>query len=295
MPLIRCGTFVFGRGLVETVEDFGNQGALPSHPELLDYLAVDFRESGWDIKRLLRMMVTSNTYRQSSKIREDLRERDPENYWLARAPRYRRSAEMVRDNALAAADLLEGQIGGASSFPYQPAGLWAEVNHHVFSPKYREDTEKGLYRRSLYTFWKRNSPAPAMLTFDASLRSECQVRRQRSSTPLQALVMLNDPQMLEASRVLAANSLGQTRSEVQAADVIFRRLIGRAPTDGEREIITQFYETELNYFDAHPLAAQDYLSAGHHETDLSAGPAKVAAMARVANAVMNSQEGYYKN
>ena len=158
--------------------------------------------------------------------------------------------------------------------------------------------KRAFYRRSLYTFWKRNSPAPAMLTFErSSLRSECQVRRQRSSTPLQALVMLNDPQMLEASRVLAANSLGQTRSEVQAADVNFPPpIIGRAPTDGEREIITQFYETELNYFDAPPAGRAGLSQArGHHETDLSAGPAKVAAMARVANAVMNSQEGYYKN
>ena len=286
---------MFGRGLVESVEDFGNQGSLPSHPELLDYLAVDFRESDWDMKRLVRKMVTSATYRQSSKIREDLKERDPGNYWLARAPRYRRSAEMVRDNALASADLLQREVGGPSAFPYQPEGLWKEVNNHGFSPVYKEDKDEGLYRRSLYTFWKRNAPAPAMLTFDASLRSECQVRRQRSNTPLQALVMLNDPQMLEASRVLAANSLKGSKSEVQAAEIIFRRLIGRPPTNAEREVITQYYESELNYFDAHPIAAMDFLNVGYHETDLSAGPAKVAAMARVANAVMNSQEGYYKN
>ena len=287
---------IYGRGLVESVEDFGNQGALPSHPELLDWLAVDFRENGWDVKRLVRMMVTSSTYKQSSKIREDLQERDPGNYWLARAPRYRRSAEMVRDNALASADLLQRKIGGASVYPYQPAGLWKEVNNHGFSPAYIEDRENGLYRRSLYTFWKRNSPHPAMLTFDASLRGECQVRRQRSNTPLQALALLNDPQILEACRVLAANTLGETPNEVAAADVVFRKLIGRGPTANEREIIQQYYESELDYFDDHPLATQDFLNTGYHETDYGrAGPAKVAAMARVAGTVLNSQEGYYKN
>ncbi|OAV44572.1 DUF1553 domain-containing protein [Lewinella sp. 4G2] len=286
---------MFGRGLVESVEDFGNQGSLPSHPELLDWLAVDFRENGWDVKRLVRMMVTSSTYKQSSKIRQDLLDRDAGNYWLARAPRYRRSAEMVRDNALASSGLLEEKVGGQSVFPYQPQGLWKEVNNHGFSPAYIEDQENGLYRRSLYTFWKRNSPSPAMLTFDASLRGECQVRRQRSSTPLQALVMLNDPQILEACRVLAANSLADSRNEVEAADLIFRNLIGRHPTPNEREIIQQYYENELNYFDDHPLAAQDFLNTGYHQTDQRAGSAKLAAMARVANTVMNSQEGYYKN
>ncbi len=286
---------VFGRGLVESVEDFGNQGALPSHPELLDYLAVDFREGDWDIKRMMRLFVTSATYRQSSKIREDLKESDPGNYWLARAPRYRRSAEMIRDNALASADLLQHKVGGPSTFPYQPAGLWKEGNNHFFSPSYVED-EDALYRRSLYTFWKRNAPPPSMLTFDASLRSECQVRRQRSSTPLQALVLLNDPQIVEASRVLAANTLASTRNEVEAADVIFRKLIGRQPTANEREILRSYYESELDYFDDHPLAAQDFLSTGYHETPFgAAGPAKVAAMSRVANTILNTQEGYYKN
>ena len=280
----------FGRGLVESVEDFGNQGALPSHPALLDWLAVDFQTNGWDVKRLMRMMVTSATYRQSSKIRTDLAERDPDNHWLARAPRYRRSAEMVRDNALAVSGLLQREIGGASAFTYQPDGLWAEVNHHNFSPVYKIDTSE-MYRRSLYTFWKRNAPAPAMLTFDASLRSECQVRRQRSNTPLQALVLLNDPQTLEACRVLAANAL----TEGQPVNTVFRRLTGRLPTASERGILSQFYEDELQYFHDHPLAAQEFLSTGYHKTSQSAGAARVAALARVANTVLNSTEGYYKN
>ena len=286
---------MFGRGIVESVEDFGNQGALPTHPELLDWLAVDFRESGWDVKRLIRMMVTSATYRQSSVIRPELQERDPDNQLLARGPRYRRSAEMVRDNALAVSGLLQPKIGGPSTFPYQPAGLWSETNSHDFSPAYQIDTAQGLYRRSMYSFWKRNAPPPAMLVFDASLRSECQVRRTRSNTPLQALVLMNDPQTIEACRVLAANTLDRNHSDVEAAKEVFRSLIGRQPTTNELEIITQFYEHELNYFADNPVATMEFLNTGYHDTDLDAGPARIAAMARVANTVMNSTEGYYKN
>ena len=286
---------MFGRGLVESVEDFGNQGALPTHPALLDWLAVDFRDNGYDIKRSLRQMVTSATYRQSSVVRPELNDRDPNNYWLARAPRYRRSAEMVRDNALAVSGLLDERIGGRSAFPYQPAGLWEEVGSHGFSPSYRVDTTGGLYRRSLYSFWKRNAPNPAALVFDASLRSECQVRRQRSNTPLQALVLLNDPQTLEACRVLAANVLAEEKDPARAAAHVFRRLTGRSPHTDETLLLTNFFEDELAYFHAHPLAAQSYLQTGAHRTDLDAGDVRVAALARVANTVMNSTEGYYKN
>jgi len=287
---------MFGRGIVETVEDFGNQGSLPSHPELLDWLAVDFRENDWEVKRLIRKLVTSSTYRQSSAIREDLQEADPANYWLARAPRYRRSAEMVRDNALAVSGLLDRKIGGASVFPYQPPGLWSEVGHHPFSPKYVVDsTGGGMYRRSLYSFWKRNAPGPAMLVFDASLRSECQVRRQRSNTPLQALVLLNDPQTLEACRVLAANSLTENDDPSRAARLVFRALTGRTPTPSEYLVLTQYFEDELSYFHDHPVATQDFLRTGYHATDVAAGEAKIAALARVASLVMNSTEGYYKN
>ncbi|MCP9235770.1 DUF1553 domain-containing protein [Lewinella sp. JB7] len=286
---------MFGRGIVESVEDFGNQGALPSHPALLDWLAVDFRESDWDVKRLVRMMVTSATYRQSSVVRPELAERDPSNIWLARGTRYRRSAEMIRDNALAASGLLEPRIGGASTFPYQPRGLWSETMSHSFFPGYRIDSVHGIYRRSMYTFWKRNAPPPAMMVFDASIRSECQVRRQSSSTPLQALVLLNDPQIIEACRVLASNALARTADEEAAVDDIFRMLTGRRPTEAETELVADFYDDELAYFTDNPGATREFLGTGFHATDLSAGPARVAAMARVANTVMNSTEGYYKN
>ncbi|MEM1358703.1 MAG: DUF1553 domain-containing protein, partial [Bacteroidota bacterium] len=286
---------MYGRGIVESVEDFGNQGSLPSHPDLLDWLAVDFRENGWNVKRLIRQMVTTAAYRQSSVIRPELEEIDPDNYLLARGPRYRRSAEMVRDNVLAAAGLLEEKIGGASVFPYQPKGLWRETTNHGFFPGYDVDKDNGLYRRSLYTFWKRNAPAPAMLIFDASTRGECQVRRQRSNTPLQALYLLNDPMTLEACRVLASKSLEANEDPARATNEVFRSLIGRSPTAREKEILTQYFEDELTYFHQHPLAAQEFLSTGYHETNLSAGEAKVAALARVANTVLNSTEGYYKN
>ncbi len=286
---------VFGRGIVESVEDFGNQGSLPTHPALLDWLAVDFRENGWNVKRLMRQMVTSATYRQRSVIRPELKDIDPDNYLLARGPRYRRSAEMIRDNALAVSGLLEKKVGGKSVFPYQPAGLWEDVNNHAHSPSYVPDEEEGLYRRSIYTFWKRNAPAPAMMIFDATTRGECQVRRIRSSTPLQALVLLNDPMTLEACRVLASNSLKENNDPAVAVETVFRTLIGRFPSAEEKGIVTQYFEDELSYFHDHPLAAEDFLRTGYHETDLSAGPAKVAALARVANTVLNSTEGYYKN
>ncbi len=285
---------VFGRGIVESVEDFGNQGSLPSHPELLDWLAVDFQENGWDVKRLMRQMLTSATYRQSSQVREDLQERDPDNYWLARSPRYRRDAEMVRDNLLAVSGLLQDKRGGPSAFPYQPAGLWAEVNHHSFSPEYAVDPNN-QFRRSLYTFWKRNAPTPSMLTFDASLRSECQVRRQRSNTPLQALVLLNDPETLAACRMLAARTLDEAGDPVAATELVFRKLTGRLPTSAEHAILNQYYEEELNYFYEHPLATQDFLSTGAVAMDQSPGAARLAAIARVANTIVNSTEGYYKN
>jgi hypothetical protein len=286
---------VFGRGIVASVEDFGNQGSLPTHPELLDWLAVDFRENDWDVKGLIRKMVTSATYRQSSVLRPELSDADPDNLLLARGTRYRRSAEMIRDNLLSVSGLLEGKVGGASVFPYQPKGLWRETTNHGFFPGYKVDEDRGLYRRSLYTFWKRNAPAPAMLVFDASTRGECQVRRQRSNTPLQALVLLNDPMTLEACRVLAGNALEANDDPARATKDVFLALIGRQPTPSESTILTQFYEDELAYFHAHPLATQDFLATGFHQTDLSSGPARVAALARVANTVMNSTEGYYKN
>ena len=286
---------MFGRGIVETVEDFGSQGALPSHPELLDWLAVDFQENGWDLKRLIRQMVTSATYRQSSVIRPELQDIDPDNYLLARGPRYRRSAEMIRDNILAISGLLDPTVGGPSTFPYQPPGLWKEVMTHPFFPEYEEDVNT-LYRRSIYTFWKRNMPPPNMLIFDASSRAECQVRRQRSSTPLQALVLLNDPQIIEGCRVLAAGAFTETNGDEQEAlSQIFRVLTSRHPTGKELHILAAQWQEERNYFSQNQQEAKAYLDIGYQKTDTEYPLNEVAALARVANTILNSTESYYKN
>ncbi|MEM1328494.1 MAG: DUF1553 domain-containing protein [Bacteroidota bacterium] len=287
---------MMGRGLVETVEDFGNQGALPTHPELLDWLAIDFVENGWDVKRLIKQIVTSATYKQSSVIRPELEELDPDNHLLARGMRYRRSAEMVRDNILASSGLLEQKIGGISTFPYQPPGLWKEVVTHPFFPAYEVDYEDGLYRRSIYTFWKRNMPPPNMLIFDASNRGECQMRRQRSSTPLQALVLMNDPQMIEGCRVLAARMWAHTDGNVErASQQIFRLLTSREPNAREQAILLRQYEDELTYFENDPDKATAYLSTGAFEHNEETLVVAVAALARVTNTIMNSTEAYYKN
>ncbi|MBX2877951.1 MAG: DUF1553 domain-containing protein [Saprospiraceae bacterium] len=287
---------MFGRGIVETVEDFGNQGALPSHPALLDWLALKFQESDWDLKELLKLMVSSATYRQSSKIRSDIAERDPENQWLHRGPRYRRSAEMVRDNILAVSGLLNNSIGGASTFPYQPPGLWKEVMTHTFFPEYQEDPESGLYRRSIYTFWKRNMPAPSMLIFDASSRAECQVRRQRSSTPLQALVLLNDPQAIEGCRALAELTYVDSKGDAEKATAtVFRSLTSREPSEKEQAILKRQYLDELAYFQADQSRTQAYLGIGYRPPAQHVPAPELAALARVANTVLNSTEAYYKN
>ena len=286
----------FGRGLVETVEDFGNQGALPSHPALLDWLALDFQQHNWDVKRLVRQLVLSATYRQSSKIRPELQDIDPNNYLLARGPRYRRSAEMVRDNILATSGLLNPNIGGPSVFPYQPEGLWKEVMAHTFFPEYQIDYDHGLYRRSIYTFWKRNMPPPSMLIFDAASRAECQMRRQQSSTPLQALVLLNDPQIIEGCRVLAENMWQSYQGDItNATSNTFRLLTSRKPTTREQAILLKQYKEELNYFKEDQQRSTAFLNIGKQARHSELPLAEIAALARVTNTVLNSTEAYYKN
>ena len=287
---------MFGKGIVETVEDFGNQGALPTHPELLDWLAVDFMENDWDVKRLIRQMVLSATYRQSAKIRRELQEVDPNNNLLARGARYRRSAEMIRDNILATSGLLEKNIGGPSVFPYQPDNLWKEAMTHAFFPEYAIDYENGLYRRSIYTFWKRLMPPPNMLVFDAATRGECQVRRQRSNTPLQALVLLNDPQMIEGCRVLAEKMWRTAEGDIATAtNNAFRLLTSRLPNDREQQLLLQQYEEELVYFNTNQQAALAYMDIGKQRYSVDIPVVKIAALARVTNTILNSTEGYYKN
>lgn len=247
---------LFGRGLVKSVEDFGNQGDLPDHPQLLDWLAVHFIRSGWDVKALHKLIVTSATYRQSSVTSDELREKDPENVWLARGPARRLAGEMIRDNALTASRLLNAEIGGPSVKPYQPDGLW-KINNQVYEP----DTGDKLYRRSLYTYWKRSVPNPTLATFDVPNRSECTVRRQATSTPLQALVLMNDPSFLEAARVIGEQ---MTRSDDlrQGVKRAFQQLTGRAPAAEELQSLLEIRDYEYQKFKGRKKKPVGLLTSG---------------------------------
>ena len=285
---------VFGRGLVDTPADFGNQGALPTHPELLDYLATEFVASGWDVKGLLKDLVMSATYRQSSVADSVKRAEDPRNVLLARGPKGRLPAEMVRDGALAASGLLVPEIGGPSVKPYQPPGLWKQLATRNVT-EYVPDHGDSLYRRSLYTVWKRTSPPPSMISFDAAERNVCTIERQRTSTPLQALVLLNDPQFVEAARVLAERALreGGNAPEEQIT-YAFRRLTGRHPLADELDLLRELYEVEAASFGADRAAALDLLAAGEHPRDERLDPAEAAAMTVVASTVMNFDAAVFK-
>ena len=290
----RYWQLVFGRGLVATPEDFGSQGALPTHPELLDWLAVRFVDSGWDVKALMKTLVMSTTYQQSSIASPELLERDPDNLLLARAPTYRMTAEMIRDNALAASGLLIPVVGGPSVHPYQPEGLWKQLATRN-ETQYNQDSGDNLYRRSMYTIWKRSTPPPSMISFDASERNECVVQRQKTSSPLQALVLLNDPQYVEASRILAERMMheGGSTNELQIIHG-FRLLTGRFPSDSEVTMLKELYTQERAYFDEHPEEVNALLTVGEYPYDLSLDRVDIAANTMVASTIMNFDEAYIK-
>src|SRR5204862_6241042 len=238
----------FGIGLVKTAEDFGVQGERPSNPELLDWLATEFIRTGWDVKRLQKMIVTSATYRQTSRATPALLAKDPENRLLARGPRFRMDAEMVRDSALAISGLLRDKQGGQSVKPYQPPGLWEAVSFNN-SQKYVPDTGEGQYRRSLYTYWKRQSPPPNMLLFDAPTREYCVVRRLRTNTPLQALVLMNDPQFVEASRGLAQRMMTEPGVDPKKRIAFaFKLATARQPETGETKVLLDVFNRQLADF-----------------------------------------------
>ncbi|MEQ8848928.1 DUF1553 domain-containing protein [Botrimarina sp.] len=270
---------LFGRGLVATPNDFGSQGAAPTHPDLLDWLAVRFVESGWDVKQLVRLIVTSETYRQSSVASPELREADPQNELLARGPSGRLSAEALRDSALAVGGLLVEQIGGPPVHPFQPPGLWEEKG----AATYRRDAGPGSHRRSLYTIWKRTSPPPSMMTFDAADREVCTMRREATATPLQALVLLNDPQYVEAACGLAESVAGDALAE--RLENLWRRATSRAPTEAESAVLRRLYHEQLEYFQQDRHASATLLSVGDRgEADPDP---EAAAMAATALAVLN--------
>jgi len=290
----RYWQMIFGRGIVSTSDDFGNQGKFPSHPELLDWLAVQFRDSRWNLKELLKLMVTSATYRQSSEWSDRLREKDPENVWLARGPSYRMPVEMIRDNALSASGLLEKKIGGRSVKPYQPKGLWEELATANVR-EYVQDTGKNLYRRGLYTIWKRSTPPPSMISFDASDKYTCTVERQKTNTPLQALVLMNDPQYLEASRALAEKMIKIGGNDLQKQiSYGFKAMTSRSPDTEELRVLVGLYTMELNDFTTAPETANGLLSLGEYVSDPSLSREKVAAMTLVASTLVNYDESVYK-
>ena len=274
----------FGTGLQKSANNFGNQGGLPTHPELLDWLAVTFRESGWNMKAMQKLIVMSATYRQASRATSESLQKDPENTWLSRGPMFRLTAEMIRDNALLASGLLSRKMGGPSVKPYQPEGLWA-VNNTV----YKQDSGVNLYRRSLYTFIRRTNPPPSMSTFDAPSRSYCVVQRQKTSTPLQALILLNDPQFVEAARVVAERSFTQKQTLPDQLTQVFRLLTSRKPTPKELAILTKLYQQEYQNFKQTPTKMQGWLLAGEHKSNVAIDRQTLAAGAVVASTIMNSE------
>ena len=285
----------FGRGIVGTLEDFGNQGDLPTHPELLDWLAVEFISSGWDVKALHRLIVTSATYRQSSVASKDLREKDPRNELLARGPRHRLPAEMIRDNALTASGLLVNKIGGPSVKTYQPEGLWSKTHFSRLLVHYEPDKGEKLYRRSLYTFIRRTAPPSTMTVLDAPDRSMCIVRRQSTSTPLQALLLLNEPQMIEASRLLAERVIKEGGERIEdRLNYAFRLLSSRRLTEEELSLMEALYQEEYEKYLKDKAGAKELLQVGDYPRDTSLELPKVAALTVVANMMMNYDEVYTK-
>jgi cytochrome c553 len=283
---------VFGTGLVRTSGDFGVMGELPSHPELLDWLAVEFRETGWDVKRLFKLIVMSNTYRQSAATTPGKLEKDPQNRLLSRGPRFRMDAEMLRDYALAASGLLSAKIGGPSAKPYQPDGVWEAIAMNVSNTRsYQRDSGEGLYRRSMYTFWKRQAPPASMDILNAPNREFCVVRRERTNTPLQALVTLNDPQFVEAARRLAETALKEGGASIEARiDVIARRVLCR-PLRAEEAAVVKASLAELGaYYAEHPQDAEQLVAVGESKRDAGLNASELAAWTMLVNEVMNLDE-----
>jgi hypothetical protein len=283
---------IFGVGLVETEEDFGTQGALPSHPALLDWLALEFRDTHrWSLKQTLKTLVMSAAYRQTSTVDPRKREIDPTNRLLSRSPRFRLPAETVRDQALAAAGLLSSKIGGPSVMPPQPPGIWRTTYSTL-----RWETSPGedRYRRSLYTFLRRTSPYPSLVTFDAGSGEVCLIRRVRTNTPLQALVTLNDPVYIEAAGALAKQILSHSEARARAF-LAFRRVLVRPPTEQEVDRLLMLHEQATAEFQEHPDRAAELLKAANLAAPDDASAMELAAWTTVANVILNLDETVMRN
>lgn len=283
--------YIFGRGIIETNGDFGIMGARPTHPQLLDWLAKDFVENDWDLHHLLRKIVTSATYRQSGRISPEKLEKDPQNILLSRGPRYRMDGEKIRDLALKASGLLNPKVGGPSVKPYQPKGVWSSIAMTVSNTKlYKQDMGDKLYRRSLYTFWKRMAPHPAMEIFNAPSREISCVQRDRTNTPLQAFVLLNDPQFVEASRHLAEKAIKGASTDSERIDFISKRLIAREMRTMEHESILQSLDTIRERIAMNPEEASKLAFVGESKPDASLNQGELAAWTLVANLILNLDE-----
>jgi hypothetical protein len=284
----------FGAGLSRRLDDLGAQGEWPSHPQLLDWLAGQFIDSGWNVKHIVKLIVLSGTYRQSSQLTRKLQERDPENRWLARQGRFRLDAEMVRDNALKISGLLVDKIGGPSVNPYQPRGYWSHLN---FPPReWQNGTGEDLYRRSLYTHWQRQYLHPAMLAFDAPGREECTADRPRSNTPLQSLVLMNDPEFVEAARAFGEQILqrgGATAGERLAW--AFRRALSRPPRTSEAAVLTDLLAAHGAEYRRDPHAADEFLAIGAHPVPARIDHVELAAWTSVCRTILNIHETITRN
>ncbi|MEQ6122512.1 DUF1553 domain-containing protein [Reichenbachiella sp. MALMAid0571] len=292
----RYWQMIFGRGIVGTAHDFGSQGDLPTHPELLDWLAIWFVESDWNLRSLIKLMVMSHTYRQDSKITDIHLEKDNENIWLARAPSYRWQAEFIRDNVLAASGLLNENIGGESVKPYQPDSLWIEKGN--FSNKlmyYIRNRDERQYRKSMYTFIRRTSPPPFMTIFDAPSREVCTIKRERTNTPLQSLVLLNDPQFLEASRALALRIKKEAGDSLkEKIETGFKLALSRLPNEEELSVFESLYHEEMTEFRKDESGVVDYLSVGDFKVDNKFDPVEMATLTVLSNTLFNMDETYNK-
>jgi len=291
----RFWQMLFGTGLVKTVEDFGSQGELPSHPELLDWLAVEFKDgaNAWNVKALMKLMVMSAAYRQSSKASPELLQRDPANRLLARGPRLRLSAEMIRDQALAASGLLVEQLGGPSVKPYQPNGLWKDMTFSNMT-FYDQAKGEGLWRRSLYSYWKRTILNPAMLTFDASARELCAVREQRTNTPLQALNLMNDVTYVEAARMMAERVMLSSSIHRERLALLFRLTLARTPSEAEQSLLLKSFTSQLESFRVRPEEVKQLLSVGERRNNPKLDISELAAYATMASLILNLDEAITK-
>jgi hypothetical protein len=283
----------FGVGIVKTQEDFGVQGEAPSHPELLDWLATEFVRTGWDVRAMQRLIVTSSAYRQSARVTPALLEKDPENRLLARGPRVRLPAEMIRDTALAASGLLNDRIGGPSVSPYQPKGLWEEMafGDGFSGQTYEQSHGRDLYRRGMYTLWKRTVPPASLATFDAPNREKCTARRAQTNTPLQALVLMNDPTYVEAARALAQRALLEGGTDPNSRlGYAFRLATTRKPTGQETKVLRALLDQRLASFRQSPRSALELLAVGESPRNPSLDPVELAAWTTVTSVIFNLDE-----